>query len=281
MALQVQSNWLGPWMCLECRRLSLWSWPRPCWRVGVAHRQSVYPSQLSGGASASKRMDPRRRAAFSAGRYQLIAGERRLRAARLAGLTEVPCLVRPLTDEQARLAQFFENIHRKNLTLLEEAASLKATLDSLDGDRAALARQIQKSETWITQRLNLLDLPLETRRLVSDNLSADVTAINTVRQVEKANPAAAKALVDSQKAAPGKTPLRKAAEELKKAVKPEGKGGGTPTVATPRDRSGEAPGAAVVKTGGLGIFPAAPAKPQERAISELVEQARRPGADPG
>ena len=74
-----------------------------------------------------------------AGRYQLIAGERRLRAARLAGLTEVPCLVRTLTDEQARLAQFFENIHRKNLTLLEEAASLKATLDSLDGDRAALA----------------------------------------------------------------------------------------------------------------------------------------------
>lgn len=213
-----------------------------------------------------------------AGRYELIAGERRLRAAKMAGLTEVPCLIRTLNDEQAKLAQFFENIHRKNLTLLEEAQSLRDALDLLNGDRAALAMNIQKSDTWITQRLNLLDLPPETQRLVSENLSADATAINAVRQIEKLNPAAAKALVDGQKAAPGKAPLRKAAEDMKKAVKPEGKGGSTST-ATPRDRAVQEPSAAVVKTGGMGIFPTAPAKPHERAMAELVEQARKPGSD--
>lgn len=214
-----------------------------------------------------------------AGRYELIAGERRLRAAKMAGLTEVPCLIRTLSDEQAKLAQFFENIHRKNLTLLEEATSLKDALNALNGDRAALAMQIQKSETWITQRLNLLDLPPETQRLVSENLSADATAINTVRQIEKVNPTAAKALVDGQKAAPGKTPLRKAAEDVKKTVKPDGKGGSAPSTATPRDRAAQEPSAAVVRTGGMGIFPTAPAKPHERAMADLVDQARKPAAD--
>lgn len=214
-----------------------------------------------------------------AGRYELVAGERRLRAAKLAGFTEIPCLIKPMTDDEAKLAQFFENIHRKNLALMEEANGCKLALEKVNGDRAALAMSIQKSESWIAQRLNLLDLPPETQRLVSENLSADATAINTVRQIEKVNPAAAKALVDGQKAAPGKTPLRKAAEDVKKSVKPDGKGGGAPSTATPRDRAAQEPSAAVVRTGGMGIFPTAPAKPHERAMADLVDQARKPAAD--
>lgn len=221
-----------------------------------------------------------------AGRYELVAGERRLRAAKLAGLTKIPCLIRSLTDDQAVDAQFIENIHRKNLTQLEEAGQLKKMLGVLSGDRAALAKKVQKSEAWITQRLNLLDLPPQARRLIDEGISSDVTAINNVRQIEKVNPGAAKALVDQAAAKPGATALRKKTDAAKKETKvhtlpgkspaPGKLSGPAPSTATPRDRSMEEPGAPSVMGGS--IFPTAPMKPHEKAITALVDASRKPGA---
>ncbi|MDP9902428.1 ParB/RepB/Spo0J family partition protein [Variovorax ginsengisoli] len=227
----------------------------------------------------------------SAGRYELVAGERRLRAAKMAGLEKIPCLIRTLTDEQAVDAQFVENIHRKNLTQMEEARQLKKMLNALNGDREALAQKVKKKQPWITQRLNLLDLSPQAQRLVDEKITADVTAINTVRQVERLNPAAAKALVDQAAAAKpgaGGKDLRAKADAAKKQAKVHSKpgsapaagkaGAATPSTATPRDRSVEAPGAPSVQSGGS-IFPTAPLKPHERAIGSLVASSQTSGAD--
>ncbi|MGJ7523729.1 ParB/RepB/Spo0J family partition protein [Variovorax sp. LT1P1] len=227
------------------------------------------------------------------GRYELVAGERRLRAAKMAGLEKIPCLIRTLSDEEAVDAQFIENIHRKNLTQMEEARQLKKMLDALKGDREALALKLKKKQPWITQRLNLLDLPPQAQRLVNEKITADVTAINSVRQLERSDPAAAKALVDQATAAKpgvGGKDLRAKADAAKKDAKAHtraatppaaGKpGAAKPSTATPRDRSMEEPGAPSVSAGGS-IFPTAPQKPYEKAVATLVDSSRKSGADIG
>lgn len=222
-----------------------------------------------------------------AGRYELVAGERRLRAAKLAGLTVIPCKIKTLTDEEAADAQFFENTHRKNLTNIEEANKLQKMLDRLKGDRAALQAKVGKSPAWISQRLNLLTLSPQAQRLVDENISSDVTSINNIKQIEKHDPAAARALVDQAANAPAKTDLRKASEAAKKTAKvhsaPSKPGatpkttGNAPSTATPRDRSQEAPGGVSVSS----VFPAPPQKPHEKVITAFVDMAKKPGADVG
>lgn len=91
------------------------------------------------------------------GKYQLVAGERRFRAAGMAGLATVPCMIREYSDEQVRQIQLAENLHRENPTLLEEAEGLNALLDihhSID----VLAKVVGKSKTYIYSRLKLLSL---------------------------------------------------------------------------------------------------------------------------
>lgn len=228
------------------------------------------------------------------GRYELVAGERRLRAATLAGLTKIPCRIRQRSESESALAQAVENIQRKDLEPIEEATMLKQALEQLKGDRAALLREIGKKEAWLTQRLNLLDLPPQAQSLIDEGLTTDVTTLNNVRQLARKDPAAADRLVDdARKTSAGGAQLRAKSEAAKNEAKgkatpsktgPAAGGGTKPTVATPRDRSAETPGAAAVYTGGAGfggagVFPAPPMKPHEKAITSLVEAARKPGAD--
>jgi ParB family chromosome partitioning protein len=229
------------------------------------------------------------------GRYELVAGERRLRAAKLAGLTKIPCRIRQRSESESALVQAVENIQRKDLEPIEEATMLKQALEQLNGDRAALLREIGKKEAWLTQRLNLLDLPPQAQSLIDEGLTTDVTTLNNVRQLARKDPAAADRLVDDARKTPaGGAQLRAKSEAAKNEAKGKANpskaasaapGGGTkPTVATPRDRSAETPGAAAVYTGGAGIggagvFPAPPMKPHEKAITSLVEAVRKPGAD--
>lgn len=225
------------------------------------------------------------------GRYELVAGERRLRASKLAGLEKIPCVVKTMTDEEAGDAQFAENIHRKNLTQMEEARQLKKMLDALKGDRQALVAKVKKTNGWISSRLNLLDLSPQAQRLVDEKITSDVTAINNLRQVERNDPVRAKALVDEAAAAkPGGKELRAKTEAAKKQTKVHTKPGSTPapgaasgpkpSTATPRDRSMEEPGAPIVGGGGS-IFPTTPQKPYERAVATLVDSSRKSGADVG
>lgn len=154
-----------------------------------------------------------------AGGYELIAGERRYRACMLAGIDKIPACILDMTDEQAQDAQLAENIHRKNLTQIEEAKKIQRDLDRLGSIEAVLEKH-QKSRPWLSKTLALLHLPEQARRLVAENVSADLEVINTVKIIEKASPQAARQLVEDLKATRGKENARHKAAAVKDKVKP-------------------------------------------------------------
>lgn len=92
--------------------------------------------------------------------YELISGERRLRAADLAGLSEVPCIVVSVGPQESSLLALIENIQRRDLDFWEEALALQALLDATGLSQEALARQIGKSQSAVANKLRLLKLPL-------------------------------------------------------------------------------------------------------------------------
>lgn len=100
--------------------------------------------------------------------YEIIAGERRWRAAQLAGLHEVPVLVRTLTDREALEIALVENIQRSDLTPLEEAEGYKRLMDEFSHTQEDLARSVGKSRSHVANMLRLLALPDEVKALVQD-----------------------------------------------------------------------------------------------------------------
>ncbi len=91
--------------------------------------------------------------------YELISGERRLRAAHLAGLTEVPCIVVSVDPTQSSLLALIENVQRRDLDFLEEAQALQALLEATGLSQEAVAKQLGKSQSAIANKLRLLKLP--------------------------------------------------------------------------------------------------------------------------
>ena len=152
--------------------------------------------------------------------FRLVAGERRVRAARLQGLATLRAKAKELTDEEAEDLQFAENTHRKNLTQIEEARKIQRDLDTLGSVEAVLERH-NKGRPWLSKMLSLLHLPEQAKRLVNESISADVEVISTVRQVEKVNPAKAKELVDDLKKTRGKEDARAKALAVRDEVKPK------------------------------------------------------------
>lgn len=152
--------------------------------------------------------------------YRLVAGERRIRAARLQGLPTLRARAKELTDEEADDIQFAENIHRKNLTQMEEAQKIQRDLDALGSTEAVLQRY-NKGRPWLSKMLSLLHLPEQAKRLVTESVSADMEVISAVRQVEKLDPAKAKELVDDLKQTRGKSDARAKALAVRDEVKPK------------------------------------------------------------
>jgi ParB family chromosome partitioning protein len=102
------------------------------------------------------------------GEYELIAGERRLRAARIAGLTHIPAVVRESADgEQLELA-LVENLQRQDLNAIEEAAAYRELVDRFDLSHEEVARKVGKSRVAVSNALRLLDLTIEVREAVAD-----------------------------------------------------------------------------------------------------------------
>ena len=93
------------------------------------------------------------------GSYQLIAGERRWRAARMAGLTEVPVTIREMTDEEASVFALIENLQREDLNPVEEAEGMKSLIETYGFTQEEAAQRVGKSRTAITNTLRLLKLP--------------------------------------------------------------------------------------------------------------------------
>lgn len=102
--------------------------------------------------------------------YEIVAGERRWRAAQRAKLHEIPVLVRDLSDRDTLEIALVENIHREDLTPLEEAEGYQRLIDEFSHTQDALANAIGKSRSHIANMLRLLSLPEEVKSMVDDGL---------------------------------------------------------------------------------------------------------------
>lgn len=101
--------------------------------------------------------------------YDLVAGERRLRASKLAGLDTIPAIVNDFSDEEMREIALLENLQRENLTSIELAWAYKGIIDSLHIRQEDLAAKIGKSRSHVTNTLGLLRLPDDVQDMVLDN----------------------------------------------------------------------------------------------------------------
>jgi ParB family chromosome partitioning protein len=101
------------------------------------------------------------------GKYQLIMGERRFRAAKLAGLKSIPVIIRQTTDDQLLREALIENIHRSQLNPLEEGAAYQQLLNDFSYTHDELAAKLSKSRPAITNTMRLLNLPLSVQRKVA------------------------------------------------------------------------------------------------------------------
>ncbi|MCI6635020.1 MAG: ParB/RepB/Spo0J family partition protein [Eubacteriales bacterium] len=101
-------------------------------------------------------------------RYEIIAGERRFRAARLAGLSEIPALVLEADDEAAAKYALIENLQREDLNPYEEAAAIRKLMDEYGLSQEQVAGSIGRSRSAVANALRLLDLPEDAVKLVTD-----------------------------------------------------------------------------------------------------------------
>lgn len=101
-------------------------------------------------------------------KYELIAGERRWRASKLAGLSEVPVVIKELSDQEVLEAALVENILRENLSAVEEAEGYQRLIDEFSHTQEALAQIVGKSRSHIANTLRLLGLPLSVREMIKD-----------------------------------------------------------------------------------------------------------------
>ena len=106
------------------------------------------------------------RPAAEAGHYELIAGERRWRAAQLAGLAEIPAVIREVDDQSAMAMGLIENIQRDDLNPLEEAQALHRLLEEFELTHQQIAQAVGKSRTTVTNLMRLLELNPDVKEFV-------------------------------------------------------------------------------------------------------------------
>lgn len=128
---------------------------------------------------------------FLDGGYQIVAGERRYRAARMAGLTEVPVVIRDLSDSETMQLALIENLQREDLTPVEEARGYRQLMDNYGLKQEEVSRVVGKSRPAIANTLRLLELPEDILKLISDGkLSAGhgrtLLAFKNPSEMEKA-----------------------------------------------------------------------------------------------
>ena len=135
----------------------------------------------------------------NAGKYEIIAGERRSRAAKLAGLNEVPVLVRNVPNEAAAAMALIENIQREDLNPLEEAQGIERLTNEFGLTHQSAAEALGRSRTAVTNLLRLLELAPPVRELLAEGKldmghARALLVLPALRQVELANEIAAKGM---------------------------------------------------------------------------------------
>lgn len=101
--------------------------------------------------------------------YEIIAGERRFRASKLAGIQTIPAIVKDFSDEEMMQIALLENLQRENLTSIEEAKAYKSIIESMNITQDELAKKVGKSRSHVTNILGLLKLPASVQDMVLYN----------------------------------------------------------------------------------------------------------------
>ena len=101
--------------------------------------------------------------------YEIIAGERRVKASQLAGLEEIPAIIRDFTDEEMMEIALLENLQRENLNPIEESRAYKKLIDALHLTQEELAKKLGKSRSYITNMIGLQNLPSTIQDKISEN----------------------------------------------------------------------------------------------------------------
>ena len=179
-------------------------------------RERMEPESLAELAESIKSqgvMQPILARPIGAGRYEIVAGERRWRAARMAGLATVPALVREVPDRQALAVALIENIQREDLNPLEEATGVKRLIEEFGMTHADAAEVLGRSRAAITNTLRLLELAPPVQELMREGKldmghARALLVLPALKQVELAREAVAKQLsvrqVEQRVAALGK-----------------------------------------------------------------------------
>jgi ParB family transcriptional regulator, chromosome partitioning protein len=181
------------------------------------HMQQAALAELAESIKSQGVMQPILVRPLEAGGYEIVAGERRWRAARLAGLTTVPALIKEIPDQQALAAALIENIQREDLNPLEEAIGIQRLTQEFGLTHQAVAETLGRSRTAVTNLLRLLDLAPPVRELLGQGRidmghARALLALPAAKQIELAREAAHKELsvreVEQRVAALLKAPLQ-------------------------------------------------------------------------
>ena len=184
-------------------------------------------AELAGSIRAQGLMQPLLVRPIDRDRYELIAGERRWRAAQMAGLEEVPVLVREVPDEAALAMSLIENIQRENLNPMEEAAGLERLIEEFRMTHEQAADAVGRSRSATTNLLRLLKPAKPVQEMVMEGAlemghARALLALDGARQIEAGNRIAARglsvreteAMVQKMLRGPGQRRRRKADRDL-------------------------------------------------------------------
>lgn len=156
-------------------------------------------SDLASSIKSQGLMQPILVRSISTGNYEIIAGERRWRAARMAGLTEVPVVVREVGDNAALAMALIENIQREDLNPIEEAAGIQRLIDEFQMTHEAAAQAVGRSRSAVSNLLRLLSLTPSVRELLEGGTidmghARALLALSPQRQTEAARTVVGKGL---------------------------------------------------------------------------------------
>lgn len=171
-------------------------------------------------------------------RYEIIAGERRWRAAQQAGLHEIPVLIQAVSDKEALELAIVENVQRSDLNPIEEARGYQQLLDGFDYTQQDLATVIGKSRSHVANTLRLLKLPDDVQKLLQDG---DLTAGHAKILVGADDPAAlASKIIDGNMSVRAAELLARSAGESEKISGDAGEDGKAPSGAPAKDADTQA-----------------------------------------
>lgn len=148
--------------------------------------------QLADSIKAQGVMQPVLVRPIEGGNYEIIAGERRWRASQLAGLTEIPALIRDIPDEAALAMALIENIQRENLNPLEEALGIQRLVNEFQLTHQAAAEAVSRSRSAVTNLLRLLNLAPRVQEMMMQNLldmghARALLGLTQVKQIDAAH----------------------------------------------------------------------------------------------